>query len=78
MKGTAQQKLRETLRTHEEGLTLMELCKWSEVRRDTAQNALAAMPDVYIDRWIPAKKGPHKWAAVWCAVPVPEHCPRPE
>ena len=40
--------------------------------------ALRAMPDAYIDRWVPALRGGYKYAAVWCVVDVPPNCPRPE
>lgn len=35
------------------------------------------MPDVYIDRWNVAKQQKRE-EAIWVAVEVPEHCPRPE
>lgn len=33
------------------------------------------MPDAYIDRWIKTGK---RFAAVWCVVVPPPHCPKPE
>ena len=45
------------------------------IPQDSVRQSLANMPDVYIDRWIKPTRGPY--SAVWCAVSVPEHCPRP-
>jgi hypothetical protein len=34
-----------------------------------------SMPDAYIDRWLKTGK---RFAAVWCVVVPPPHCPKPE
>ncbi len=36
------------------------------------------MPDAYIDRWAPCFGDRGKLVPVWCCVPVPEHCPKPD
>ena len=41
----------------------------------SVREALKNMPDTYIDRWTPGRKG---WTAVWCVVDVPEDCPKPK
>ena len=45
------------------------------VQSESVRRALATMPDVYIDRWKIGESG--HWCAVWAAVHVPDHCPRP-
>lgn len=58
-----------------DGLTIPEISKRLNVRKDTITNCLKNMPDVYIDRWDGPVRG--QWVAVWMAVEVPENCPRP-
>ncbi len=67
--------IRAYLRTVEDGATTTAVAAEIETSEDTARQALHAMPDVYIDRWAPVRSG---YVAVWCAVEVPEDCPRPE
>lgn len=68
--------LRARLRACDDGATVRELTDATGIARSAICRALQAMPDAYIDRWQPLKSG--TVAAVWCVVPVPEHCPRPE
>lgn len=68
--------IRAALRTRDDGATLSELERALNIAQSSLYRALNAMPDAYVDRWSPV--GPGQFAAVWCVVPVPEHCPRPE
>lgn len=67
--------LRKLLRSVPDGLTAKQLSTATNLSAQSVRNALAKMPDVYIDRWTQPKRGQH--TAVWCAVEVPENCPKP-
>lgn len=67
--------VRELLRREEDGLTIPVIAQLIRSDSETVRKALKAMPDVYIDRYLPPKLG--RYPAVWCAVQVPEHCPYP-
>jgi hypothetical protein len=69
--------IRAALRQHADGLTLSELAKLLGIGTETLRPSIRSMPDVYIDRWLPPKRG-LEFAAVYCAVVVPEDCPKPE
>lgn len=68
--------IRAVLRIQPDGATITEIVGTTGIKDETIYQALRAMPDTYIDRWQPARRG--QFEAVWCAVPVPEDCPRPE
>jgi hypothetical protein len=69
--------VRAALKAADDGMTIAELA-WSVSRPDTnVKKSLAAMPDAYIDHWRKAKRGPHKYAAVYMVVDVPENAPKP-
>jgi hypothetical protein len=68
-----------------DGLTAAQLAqKLQQSGYECAGNisrTLETMPDTYRDRYIRSVDGDGrntKYAAVWCAVAVPEDCPRPE
>jgi len=69
--------IRELLKKHSDGLTVNEICSFTGIRDSNVLRSLKSMPDVYIDRWHISKQQKRE-QAVWCAVEVPEHCPRPE
>lgn len=69
-------RVRELLRENNDGLTLCQISDSTGISKDTLKEVLRKMPDAYIDRWSGPFRG--QWAAVWCAVAVPEHCPHPE
>lgn len=75
MKRQIRHELRELLRAHPDGLTILEMMKVTAAGEHSVRQALTKMPDAYIDRWVPRSGMP---AAVWCVVEVPENCPRPE
>ena len=75
MKKSNQQALRELLRLHTDGLTVLELSNMAGTRTDATLASLKCMPDAYIDRWKPARR---QDAGVWCVVIPPENCPKPE
>ena len=66
--------IRELLRLHTDGLTVLELSEMMGTRTDATLASLKCMPDAYIDRWKPARG---KDAGVWCVVVPPENCPKP-
>ena len=69
--------IRELLKKTPDGLTVNEICSFTGIRDSNVLRSLKSMPDVYIDRWLVAKQQKRE-EAVWCAVEVPEDCPRPE
>ena len=75
MTGSSHPRIRALLHRNPDGLTTLVIAGKTGVKRDTVQNALTNMPDVYIDRWqeVP-QEPPH---AVWIAVRPPENCPKP-
>ena len=71
--------IREVLRQHPDGLTIQNIAHLTGIKHEASiRNALLAMPDVYIDRWIERRSARGQDVAVWCAVEVPPHCPRPD
>lgn len=79
MKGRTPHTLRELLRRYPDGLTTVEVTSYTGMNYSNVKRALEDMPDVYIDRWV-RRDGPGRepWRSVWCAVDVPENCPKPE
>lgn len=75
MKAARRQAVRELLRAQEDGLSTADIARLLGVEQTAVRVALKAMPDCYIDRWVKPARGPY--SATWCAVSVPEHCPRP-
>ena len=69
--------IRELLKKHSDGLTVNEICSFTGIRDSNILRSLKSMPDVYIDRWNVSKQQKRE-EAIWVAVEVPEHCPRPE
>lgn len=70
--------VREALRQAPDGKTLCELARIVRKPHGNILQAIEKMPDVYIDRWAPAKSGRWKYAAVYVAVEVPEDAPKPD
>lgn len=72
--------VRAALRAMPDGGTVREIAENTCMEPAGVAQVLPFMPDVYIDRWQPVTKGKiaGNWAAVWCAVEVPEDCPKPE
>ena len=75
MTSALQSRLRAVLLDHPDGLTAREAGEAAGVPRVSAIQALQRMPDVYIDRYMTRPKLPP--TAVWVAVAIPPHCPRP-
>lgn len=75
MRKSNQIQIRQMLRLFPDGMTALELSKQIGVGTESITPSLKAMPDAYIDRWTKKSRGPY--AAVWCVVDVPPHCPRP-
>lgn len=75
MSSALQARLRAVLLDHPDGLTAREAGDAAGVPRVSAIQALQRMPDVYIDRYMTRPKLPP--TAVWVAVAIPPHCPRP-
>jgi predicted ArsR family transcriptional regulator len=74
MAASNHKKIRLKLREVDDGMTVGELAGALGLSTESVRNSLKAMPDAYIDRW--AKRG-NAVASIWCAVHVPEDCPRP-
>ena len=74
----SQELFRSVLKANADGLTATQLAKLASKHRNNVTVALAAMPDVYIDRWVKATRGPYLHAPVYVAVQVPENAPRPD
>ena len=68
--------VRRLLRTKPDGLTVNDLSEILCVPCTGLRRTLKAMPDAYIDRFVPLPEV-GQYAAVWCAVEVPEDCPHP-
>lgn len=72
--------VRELLRQHPDGLTILEIRKllnMMDVDKSIMLRCLEAMPDAYIDRWIVVRKARGQYSAVWCVVVPPTNCPHP-
>ena len=69
------QTIRELLRGTD-GATPSEIARQTDMTASAVIKSLNCMPDAYIDRW--QRAGARRFAAVWCVVDVPAHCPRPE
>lgn len=67
--------VRELLRLHTDGLTVLEISEMAGLLANSVLASLKCMPDAYIDRWKPARG---KAAGIWCVVVPPENCPKPE
>jgi len=75
MKRDLRAEIRALLLTKPEGLTVTDIVVATKATDKSVRVSLKSMPDVYIDRWEFQRQGP--LAAVFCAVEVPEDCPRP-
>lgn len=71
--------MREYLRRpdYADGLTTNQLAALAGSDRVVVNESLHKMPDAYIDRWVKERTGPGRYAAVWCVVVPPPHCPPP-
>lgn len=67
--------VRAYLQANPDGAHCTELAAKLNMTLGVVGKALAAMPDVYIDRWI--QRRVRRMQAVHVAVPVPEDCPPP-
>lgn len=75
MKKSNHASLRQILRDNPEGLTAERLAEMIGRSGATTRRSLESMPDAYIDRWQGPNRG--QYAAVWCVVVPPVHCPHP-
>jgi len=77
--GRLQRGIRKYLLASPDGATVaalhLDANKDNVVQITSVRRALATMPDVYIDRWMVGESS--HLCAVWAAVRVPDHCPRP-
>ena len=81
MPGIRQQRATEFLQSLPDGATTQAVAKHLALDRGTVWTLLSRTPLVYIDRWVKSKgegRGSNMYTAIWCAVTVPEHCPRPD
>lgn len=68
--------IRALLRANDDGMTIAQISDALGARLDSVRQALEAMPDAYIDRYLEPVRG--QYPAVWCAVVPPPHCPHPK
>ena len=59
-----------------DGLTVKQIQIALQIEVRTLNKSINSMGDAYIDRWTGPYRG--QWAAVWCVVEVPQHCPKPD
>ena len=71
-----QQALRQLLRKYPDGLTTTQAAELVGFSTADTRRSLAAMPDTYVDRWVPGKRG--QYMKVWCIVWPPVDCPHPK
>ena len=71
-----QQRIRDLLRKHPDGMTARQLEPYFNFKPSDIRRCLKVMPDVYVDRWVKGKRG--QYEKVWVAVRVPENCPHPK
>jgi hypothetical protein len=67
--------IRALLLAHPDGMTPGNLAKLVGANRGTVQAILSNTYGFYLDRWTEANT---TYSGVWCVVPVPENCPRPD
>lgn len=67
--------IRALLRANDDGMTVAQISAALDIKQDNVRQALEAMPDVYIDRYLEPVRG--QYPAVWCAVVPPPNCPHP-
>lgn len=75
MKRDLRAEIRALLLAKPEGMTVTDLVLATKATDKSVRVSVKSMPDAYIDRWEFPRQGP--LAAVYCAVEVPEDCPRP-
>jgi len=68
--------IREILRQHPDGLSVLELSGRVALPTNSVLAALKCMPDAYIDRWFTTGRKKY-YSAVWCVVVPPANCPKP-
>lgn len=67
--------IRALLRINDDGMTIAQISDALGLRLDSVRQALEAMPDAYVDRYLDPVRG--QYPAVWCAVAPPPNCPHP-
>jgi len=67
-------RVREVLRASE-GLTVLQIAELAGTDKSHVHRIVHHMPDAYIDRCLKTGK---RFAAVWCVVVPPPHCPKPD
>lgn len=67
--------IRALLRANDDGMTVAQISAALDIKQDNVRQALEAMPDVYIDRYLEPVRG--QYPAVWCAWVPPPNCPHP-
>lgn len=70
-----QKKIRTLLRANPNGLTSYEIAEAIGSHVSNVRRSLRVMPDAYVDRWRPGKRG--QFEKVYVVVPVPDDCPHP-
>ena len=68
--------IRAVLHAHPDGLSVADICWKTGIDSKVVRSCLKKMEDTYIDRWLLGRQQ-RPPEAIWCAVHVPEDCPRP-
>lgn len=70
--------VRKALKLNPDGLTVTGLAQYTGKDGSSIYKTIKGMPDVYIDRWTKAQRGPTKYTPVYAIADVPENAPRPD
>ena len=77
MKKRAHEEIRAYLLERGTGSTVATIAEDLDRPTDSVRQALKAMPDTFIDRWVWSDAWLGKWIAVWDVVKAPENCQKP-
>jgi hypothetical protein len=75
MRASRHAKIRELLKTSEDGLTLKQLEQLLQTPKNSLKKTMPNVWGAYIDRWQPVSRG--QFASVWMCVNVPDNTPSP-
>ena len=78
MSATIKTRILELLAEFPDGLAMLDLAARLRKNKYRIAEIVRGLDGkaIYVDRWVAADKG--KWAAVWCLIPVPANCPKPD
>lgn len=74
----SQKETRQALKNSPDGLTAGELSKALAKEYRSIISGISGMPDVYVDRWQPARGGKARYIPVYMLADIPEDAPMPD